>query len=262
MQQKRAHSAQVVQWMKQYDINESGKLERDELCALLSSLHPDSPPDARALDLLITQATEIQTYSMSLKGDPNGAVGPDSLMAVTCGYATYVLASAAFNKLDTGGKGIIALRDLPSLMREASEGLDCDNSDVEFVMDSLTENASVNGLASTIRDDASSVSREELIPAFAAWKIAQLAQENAAQFAGRQPGAEGDPVRDPAAESGVPLGAEVPLGGIQEQDVEDMSDGMLDPSDWLAADGTGPESPPAGGGKLKRRADGDKCAIL
>lgn len=96
MMQQRAQAQQVAMWMTQFDVNGSGKLERDELAALLLHLHPEAGwPDSRALDLLITQATELNTYSLQLKGNPNGAVGRDMLMPVVSGYAMCVPPSLA-----------------------------------------------------------------------------------------------------------------------------------------------------------------------
>ena len=255
MMRQREHRKQVVAWIEQFDVNRSGALEREELRSLLTHLHPDSPPDDRALDLLITQATEIRSYTVTLKGDPHGAVGADSLWGVTCGYATYVLASAAFSRLDRTDQGVIALRDLPTLMREAAEGRDCDKSDVDFVIDSLTENASVTGLASTLRDDNSSVSREELIPAFAAWKISQMVQDQ-----------DGSAAR-------VDASPERSSGGGELENIREGSEGSrddeLDPGDWDAGERRGPglaaraasmranSGRGAPGGPTK-----EKCAIL
>ena len=120
-------------------------------------------PSSEALDLLLTQATEIRTYSMHVKGDPNGSVGAGELMAVVSGYAMYLLASAAFDRRQI--EGVVALRDLPALMKEANRGVDCEHSDVDFVMDCC--NSSLDGSVTH-----SAVSKEELMPAFAAWQKA------------------------------------------------------------------------------------------
>jgi hypothetical protein len=179
--QQRAKAEQLSEWMRRFDVNRSGALERDELSALLQHLHPEAgTPDPRALDLLITQATEIRTYSLQLSGNPNGAVGVDCLNGVVSGYAMFLLASAAFDRLST--EGVVALRDLPGLMREANDGVACDSSDVDFVVDCC--NSSVHGGL----DSASAISREELMPAFAAWKLAQL--EEGAELAEADDGAE------------------------------------------------------------------------
>jgi hypothetical protein len=118
--QQRAQTEQVAEWIRRFDTNRSGKLERDELAVLLRHLHPEAgEPDPRALDLLITQATEIKTYSMQLKGNPHGAVGANCLNAVVRGYGMFLLASAAFDRLSC--EGVVALRDLPGLVSACTE---------------------------------------------------------------------------------------------------------------------------------------------
>ena len=47
---------QIHAWMKRFDLNRSGALEREELFALLSHLHPENPPNGKALDLLMEKA--------------------------------------------------------------------------------------------------------------------------------------------------------------------------------------------------------------
>ena len=79
-------------------------------------------------------------------------------MAVVSGYAMYLLASAAFDRRQC--EGVVALRDLPALMKEANAGHACEHEDVDFVVDCC--NSSING-------SISALSKEELMPAFAAW---------------------------------------------------------------------------------------------
>ena len=166
---RREQQEQVSRWLDQFDTNHSGRLERDELSALLRHLHPEcGQPDARALDLLLMLATEIKTYSLHIKGNPNGSVGPDMLMPIVSGYATYLLASEVFENGALGS--VVRLCDLPGLMRDANKGVDCDKSDVDFVFDCAA--SSIGGQI----DSESTVSREELqsmIPTFAAWKLSQ-----------------------------------------------------------------------------------------
>ena len=72
----RQQQLQIGEWMRQFDTNQSGRLERSELGTLLAFLHPEvGHPSKEALDLLLTQATEIRTYSMHVRGNPNGSVG-------------------------------------------------------------------------------------------------------------------------------------------------------------------------------------------
>lgn len=167
--QARAQADQVAKWISEFDANGTGKLERHELASLLQHLHPEAgQPRTEALDLLITRATELKTYTMNIHGDPNGAVGSDMLHAVVSGYSMYLLAHTAFDKHESNG--IVALRDLPGLMREANNGINCEASDVEFVMDCCSSSRG-GGL-----DSASHVSRDELLPAVAAWRIAQISE--------------------------------------------------------------------------------------
>lgn len=49
------------QWFKDFDINQSGVLERDQLNALLIHLNPDCPPDDEAIDLMMQKAESIDT---------------------------------------------------------------------------------------------------------------------------------------------------------------------------------------------------------
>lgn len=157
----RQQQVQAAEWLRVFDRNNSGRLERDELSELLTSLHPEvGVPTKEALDLLLTQATEIRTYSMHVKGDPNGSVGSNELMAVVSGYAMYILASAAFDRRQC--EGVVALRDLPALMKEANAGHARQQADVDFVVDCC--NSSLNGSIS-----GTTLSREDLLPAFAAW---------------------------------------------------------------------------------------------
>ena len=51
-----APAPQIHAWMKRFDLNRSGALEREELFALLSHLHPENPPNGKALDLLMEKA--------------------------------------------------------------------------------------------------------------------------------------------------------------------------------------------------------------
>ena len=164
MAHARQQQRQMGQWLQRFDLNKTGRLERDELGELLTFLHPEvGNPSREALDLLITQATEIRTYTMHVKGDPNGSVGAGELMAVVSGYAMYLLASAAFDRRQC--EGVVALRDLPALMKEANAGHACEHGDVDFVVDCCNSslNGSVSGMGTSV------ISREELLPAFAAW---------------------------------------------------------------------------------------------
>ena len=53
---------------------------------------------------------------------------------VVSGYSTYLLASAAFERRQI--EGVVALRDLPALIREANAGSMVEDREVDFVLDS------------------------------------------------------------------------------------------------------------------------------
>lgn len=170
---KRQQAGQVRRWIEEFDLNGTGRLERDELASLLHHLHPEvGAPTPEALDILIEKATEVRTYTMHLQGNKNGAIGPDAVLSVVTGYGMYLLASAAFDKRAAAqGGGVVSLGDLPAIMKELgkADGSDIEGSDVDFVMDCAA--SSLHGL-----DSASNISRDDLMPSLAAWKIAELEQ--------------------------------------------------------------------------------------
>ena len=65
---------QVNKWFEMFDTDGSGSLDREELRQLLVYVQPNYPPTEAALDFLLEKATEIDTYSMHVKGDVNGTV--------------------------------------------------------------------------------------------------------------------------------------------------------------------------------------------
>ena len=169
MVQARAAAEQNAKWLRQFDVNRSGRLERDELAALLQHVHPEAgTPKAEALDLLIMRATELRTYTITMPGDPHGAVRGEMLTAVVSGYSLYLLANDALDRHSASG-GVVALADLPGLMRDANEGLECEASDVDFVVNCM--GSSINGI-----DSASHVSRDDLLEAMSAWRIDKIAE--------------------------------------------------------------------------------------
>ena len=207
--QKEAHrrqqAGQIRRWIEEFDKTGSGRLERDELAALLQHLHPEvGAPAPEALDILIEKATEVRTYTMHLQGNKNGAIGPDAILNVVTGYGMYLLASAAFDKRAASqGGGVVSLRDLPAIMKELGkvDGSDIEGSDVDFVMDCAA--SSLHGI-----DSASNISREDLMPSLAQWKIAELEQVDESGAGGGEAGAGG------AAASGI----------VDAADAEDAAD--------------------------------------
>ena len=160
MQQHLRAQALVTEWILQYGRSGYAKLERNEVAALLEHLHPDAgAPPEDVLDQLMVQATQVRTYSIHLQGNPNGSVGHDRLMSVVSGYSIYLLATQKFDQ--QAPEGVIALRDLPALMREANQGV-VETHEIDFVMDHLScTQCSMQGNL----DAASEIAKQDLIPA-------------------------------------------------------------------------------------------------
>ena len=122
LRQQRATEALVTQWISQYGRAGSGRLARPELAALLAHLHPEAgPPDEAALDTLITQATEVRATNITVGGDPNASIRHEMIMDVCTGYSMHLLARVALERR-AGLMGVIALKDMPALLREANAG--------------------------------------------------------------------------------------------------------------------------------------------
>ena len=167
---QRQHDARVNSWMAQFDVNQSGRLERPELAALLTHIHPQKePPQERILDMLITQATEVRTYSMHLPGDPSGAVPFDKIMKVVNAFTAYTLASAAFDSI--GAKGVLSLAELPSLISKANLSDDASamsESEVGMLLGSAAGHTAT-GIGGEL-SDGGSVCREDVLRAAARWR--------------------------------------------------------------------------------------------
>ena len=183
-QRQKQQAYQIQAWLKRFDLNRSGALEREELAALLTHLHPEKPPDSKALDLLIEKATEVRTYSMNMRGDRNGRVYPEKLFKVVGTYAAYVLADSAFARLDHG-TGVMLLKDLPALVSEAraaADGASTRDDEVSFVLGSVanTTHGDVGpdfaddvSIAASLEDCAGggALKRDQLLPALARMSI-------------------------------------------------------------------------------------------
>ena len=77
-------------WFKEFDTNDNGELERDELSALLLYLHPEHPPDDALLDMLIEKATAVESFSISLRGSKDGAVSRMAAQKTVQTYDAYI----------------------------------------------------------------------------------------------------------------------------------------------------------------------------
>ena len=133
---QRARAAQVAMWIEQFGIPNCGRLERDELAELLQHLKPEmGVPSAHVLDQLLIHATEVKTYSLYLRGDPNGSVCAELIMPTVSAYTTYCAVASAFDRR-AGRGGMVALHELPALLREANHGVvPCETREFDYVMD-------------------------------------------------------------------------------------------------------------------------------
>lgn len=111
-----------------------------------------------------------------------------ALPLTTRGLRRYLLASAAFEA--RACEGVVSLSELPSLMREANAGVECEDRDVDFVYDCASSSRGGH------LDSASCISREELIPAFAAWKIREISEQDATSVRGDDLGETSDDADD------------------------------------------------------------------
>ena len=135
MVQQRARAAQVATWIEKFGSPGRGRLEREELSHLLQHLKPEmGVPHAHVLDQLLIHATEVKTYSLHIRGDPHGTVRAELIMLTVSAYSMYCAVAGAFDRR-AGESGLVALRDLPALLREANNGMPCDTRDFDYVMD-------------------------------------------------------------------------------------------------------------------------------
>ena len=155
--------AEVETWFKQYDFNQDGKLQRDELRALLTYLSPDRPPTEDNLDFLIEKATAVDTYSMHLPGNKNGSVTWHNARATVHEYHEYTrdqnYLDSVFRRFDADGNGTLDATELPGLLEAvAPEGRKITASDVHYIMCQCDNNG--DGV----------ISRDEVMPMLARWK--------------------------------------------------------------------------------------------
>ena len=77
-------------WFKEFDLNQDGELDRDELKQLLLFLHPEYPPDDKLLDMLIERATSVESYSLNLSGSKDGRVSRMAAEKTIQRYDAYI----------------------------------------------------------------------------------------------------------------------------------------------------------------------------
>jgi hypothetical protein len=178
-QQQRLTEALVTQWIAQHGQPGSGRLERHELANLLQHLHAEAgPPDPLVLDTLITQATEVRSHTCFLRGDPNASIRHEMVISVCTGYSMYLLASVAIERR-AGLEGVVALRDVPALLREAHDGSSLEAHDIDFFLDGAQ--SSVAGAL----DANSTIPREDVLTALQGMAM-RYTEEAQRQFAEEQ----------------------------------------------------------------------------
>lgn len=136
---------QVTAWFDQFDENGDGQLQREELRALLTHLNPERPPSDDNLDFLIEKATEVNTFSLQMKGNKNGAVSWHDTRATVARYADYckdeAYLDAIFKEFDTDGNGELDSNELhPFLSRIAPEGCIVEEADLRYVFEACDPN--------------------------------------------------------------------------------------------------------------------------
>jgi len=164
---------EVEGWFKVFDTNGDGKLQRDELRALLTHLNPHRPPTEENLDFLIQKATAIETYSMSLPGNKNGDITFHAARPTVMRYHEYArdqaYLDAVFARFDVDGNGTLDEEELRQLLEAvAPEGCDVDDADVQYVFESCDE------------DGDGVISREEVLPMISKWTQVAIGKREAA----------------------------------------------------------------------------------
>lgn len=89
--------ATLEAWFREFDVNQDGRLQRDELARLLTHLQPESPPQPTDLDFLIERATRVETHSMLMPGNRNGAIGWNDALETVLRYGDHVREKATLD---------------------------------------------------------------------------------------------------------------------------------------------------------------------
>ena len=83
--------AQLEEWFQKFDANGDGQFQRDELRQLLIFLYPNNPaPAEETIDLLIERATAIETASLKVRGNKDGAVSRNELLETVLRYRDHI----------------------------------------------------------------------------------------------------------------------------------------------------------------------------
>ena len=174
--------AEIEVWFNQFDENGDGRLQRDELRALLTWLHPSRPPTEENLDFLIEKATAIESSSMRIRGNKNGDVSWHDVRPCVLEYGDYCkdqsYIDSVFQRFDNDHSGELDAEELLLLLRSiAPEDISVDMSDVEYVLQQFDLNS--DGV----------IDRDELLPMLAKWAhiaFEKVEQQHALQEKGRQ----------------------------------------------------------------------------
>ena len=169
-------------WFNQFDENGDGRLQRDELRALLTWLHPSRPPTEQNLDFLITKATAIESSSLTIPGNKDGDVSWHDVRPCVLDYGDYCkdqsYIDSVFQRFDSDLSGELDAEELLQLLRSiAPEEISVDMTDVEYVLQQFDLNS--DGV----------IDRDELLPMLAKWAhiaFEKVEEQHALQEKGRR----------------------------------------------------------------------------
>lgn len=147
-------------WFTQFDKNQSGVLEREQLSELLVYLNPSNPPDDEALDLLMQKAIAIDTTGDG-KADTTG-ISRQSAEAVVHKYSDYCAQRAVLNgifeEFDTNKNNLLEPDQLRALLEKVSPDFPVTDEDVKQVLEMCD------------KDHKGAIARDEVLAACATWK--------------------------------------------------------------------------------------------
>ena len=137
--------AKIEAWFEEFDKDQNGELERDELRHLLSHLFPEHPPDETWLDTLIERATAIESYSLQIRGDKDGAVSKLAVAKAVERYGAYTrqqtLLDDIFGTHDVDKSGLLEKTEVLAMLNDLVQKtpnlkhITADDGDVEWVLE-------------------------------------------------------------------------------------------------------------------------------
>jgi len=157
---------QVESWFTKFDADGNNALNKEELRALLTHLHPEKPADDAALDNLMTMAGGA-TSVMPLGSTQ---ITKDACMKTIQKYNSYlkdkIQLDSLFNQFDKDGSGTLESSELLNVLKAfAPNEVMPTDADVKFV------------LSNCDTDGDGSINRSELLPMLAEWKEIALDKE-------------------------------------------------------------------------------------